>query len=50
MKMRLDQYILELGLAESKNSAQELIKGSVLLNDEICKKAAKEIRKGSKYL
>ena len=49
MKMRLDQYILELGLAGSRNSAQELIKeGSVLLNDEICKKPAKEIRKGSK--
>ena len=47
--MRLDQYILELGLAESRNSAQELIReGSVLLNEEICKKPAKEIKKGSK--
>ncbi|MEC7195284.1 MAG: SAM-dependent methyltransferase, partial [Pseudomonadota bacterium] len=47
--MRLDQYILELGLAESRNSAQELIReGSVLLNDEICRKPAKEIKKGSR--
>ena len=47
--MRLDQYILELGLAESRNSAQELIReGSVLLNEEICKKPAKEIKKESK--
>ncbi len=49
MKMRLDQYILELGLAESRNSAQELIReGSILLNEEICKKPAKEIKKGSR--
>lgn len=49
MKMRLDQYILELGLAASRNSAQELIKeGAVLLNEEICKKPSKEIKKGSK--
>ena len=49
MKMRLDQYILELGLAGSRNRAQELIReGSVLLNEEICKKPAKEIKKGSK--
>ena len=47
--MRLDQYILELGLAESRNSAQELIReGSVLLNEEICIKPAKEIKKGSR--
>ena len=47
--MRLDQYILELGLAESRNSAQELIReGSVLLNEEICKKPAKEIKKDQK--
>ena len=48
MKMRLDQYILELGLADSRNIAQELIKeGSVLLNEEICNKPAKEIKKGA---
>ena len=47
--MRLDRYILKLGLAESRNSAQELIReGSVLLNEKICKKPAKEIKKGSK--
>ena len=47
--MRLDRYILKLGLAESRNSALELIReGSVLLNEEICKKPAKEIKKGSK--
>ena len=49
MKMRLDQYIMELGLVESRNRAQELIKeGSVLLNEEICNKPAKEIKKGSR--
>ena len=49
MKMRLDQYILELGLAVSRNSAQELIReGSVLINEEICKKPAKEIKIRSK--
>ena len=49
MKMRLDQYIVELGLAESRNSSQELIReGSVLLDKEICKKPAKEIKEGSK--
>jgi len=48
MKMRLDQYIMELGLAASRNIAQELIKeGSVLLNEEICNKPAKEIEKGA---
>ena len=47
MKMRLDQYIVELGLAGSRNMAQELIKeGSVSLNEEICNKPAKEIKKG----
>ncbi len=46
--MRLDQYIMELGLADSRNIAQELIKeGSVLLNEEICNKPAKEIKKGA---
>ena len=46
--MRLDQYIMELGLAGSRNIAQELIKeGSVLLNEEICNKPAKEIKKGA---
>ena len=49
MKMRLDQYIVELGLADSRNIAQELIKqGSVLLNEEICNKPAKEIKKGAR--
>ena len=49
MKMRLDQYIVELGLAESRNMAQELIKeGSVSLNEEICDKPAKDIKKGTK--
>ena len=49
MKMRLDQYIMELGLVESRNRAQELIKeGSVLLNEEICNKPAKEIKKGAR--
>ena len=47
--MRLDQYIMELGLVESRNRAQELIKeGSVLLNEEICNKPAKEIKKGAR--
>ena len=47
--MRIDQYILELGLVDSRNRAQELIKeGSVLLNEEICNKPAKEIKKGSR--
>ena len=47
--MRLDQYIMELGLVESRNRAQDLIKeGSVLLNEEICNKPAKEIKKGSR--
>ena len=47
--MRLDQYIVELGLAESRNMAQELIKeGSVLLNEEICNKPAKDIKKGAR--
>ena len=47
MKMRIDQYIMELGLVDSRNRAQELIKeGSVLLNEEICNKPAKEIKKG----
>ena len=46
--MRLDQYIMELGLAGSRNIAQELIKqGAVLLNEEICNKPAKEIKKGA---
>ena len=49
MKMRLDQYIVELGLAESRNMAQELIKeGSVSLNEEICNKPAKDIKKGAR--
>ena len=49
MKMRLDQYIMELGLVESRNRAQELIKeGSVLLNEEICNKPANEIKKGAR--
>ena len=48
MKMRLDQYIVKLGLADSRNIAQELVKeGSVLLNQEICNKPAKEIKKGA---
>ncbi len=48
MKIRLDQYIMELGLAGSRNRAQELIKeGFVLLNEKICNKPAKEIKKGS---
>ena len=47
--MRLDQYIVELGLADSRNMAQELIKeGSVELNEEICNKPAKEIKKGAR--
>ena len=47
--MRLDQYIMELGLVESRNRAQELIKeGSVLLNEEICNKPAKDIKKGAR--
>ena len=47
--MRLDQYIMELGLAKSRNMAQELIKeGSVLLNEEICNKPAKDIKKGAR--
>ncbi len=49
MKMRLDQYIVELGLAGSRNMAQELIKeGSVSLNEEICDKPAKDIKKGAR--
>ena len=49
MKMRLDQYIVELGLADSRNMAQELIKeGSVSLNEEICNKPAKDIKKGTR--
>ncbi len=45
MKIRLDQYIMELGLAGSRNRAQELIKeGLVLLNGQICNKPAKEIK------
>ena len=48
MKRRLDQYIMELGLAGSRNRAQELIKeGLVLLNGKICNKPAKEITTGS---
>ena len=47
--MRLDQYIVELGLADSRNMAQELIKeGSVSLNEEICNKPAKDIKKGAR--
>ena len=47
--MRIDQYIMELGLVDSRNRAQELIKeGSVLLNEEICNKPAKEIKKGAR--
>ena len=47
--MRLDQYIVEIGLADSRNMAQELIKeGSVSLNEEICNKPAKDIKKGTK--
>ena len=47
--MRLDQYIMELGMADSRNMAQELIKeGSVSLNEEICNKPAKEIKKGAR--
>ena len=47
--MRLDQYIVELGLADSRNMAQELIKeGSVSLNEEICNKPAKDIKKGTR--
>ena len=47
--MRLDHYIMELGLVDSRNRAQELIKeGSVLLNEEICNKPAKEIKKGAR--
>ena len=49
MKIRLDQYIMELGLAGSRNKAQELIKeGLVLLNGKICNKPAKEIKTGSR--
>ena len=49
MKMRIDQYIMELGLVDSRNRAQELIKeGSVLLNEEICNKPAKDIKKGAR--
>ena len=48
MKIRLDQHIMELGLAGSRNRAQELIKeGFVLLNGKICNKPAKEITTGS---
>ena len=48
MKIRLDQHIMELGLAGSRNRAQELIKeGLVLLNGKICNKPAKEITTGS---
>ena len=48
MKIRLDQHIMELGLAGSRNRAKELIKeGFVLLNGKICKKPAKEIITGS---
>ena len=48
MKIRLDQHIMELGLAGSRNRAQELIKeGFVLLNGKICNKPAKEIITGS---
>ncbi|MDC3107888.1 TlyA family RNA methyltransferase [Paracoccaceae bacterium] len=47
--MRLDQYIVELGLAESRNMAQQLIKeGSVSLNEEMCNKPAKDIKKGAR--
>ena len=49
MKIRLDQYIMELGLAGSRNRAQELIKEDlVLLNGKICNKPAKEIKTGSR--
>ena len=49
MKIRLDQYIMELGLAGSRNRAQELIKGGlVLLNGQICNKPAKEIKRVSR--
>ena len=49
MKIRLDQYIMELGLAGSRNRAQELIKeGLVLLNGKICNKPAKEILTGAR--
>jgi len=42
MKIRLDQHIMELGLAGSRNRAQELIKeGFVLLNGKICNKPDK---------
>ncbi|MDC3067678.1 TlyA family RNA methyltransferase [Paracoccaceae bacterium] len=46
MKMRLDQYLVEKGLAPSRNGAQELIKqGLVLLNGNVCKKSGKELGK-----
>ena len=49
MKIRLDQHIMELGLAGSRNRAQELIKeGLVLLNGKICNKPAKEILTGAR--
>ena len=49
MKIRLDQYIMEMGLAGSRNRAQELIKeGLVLLNGKICNKPAKEILTGAR--
>ncbi len=49
MKMRLDQYIVELGLAKSRNIAQDLIKdGSVSLNEEVCNKPAKHVKKGAR--
>ena len=48
MKIRLDQHIMELGLAGSRNRAAELIKeGLVLLNGKICNKPSKEIMTGS---
>ena len=49
MQIRLDQYIMELGLVGSRNRAQELIKEDlVLLNGKICNKPAKEIKTGSR--
>ena len=49
MKIRLDQYIAEIGLADSRNKAKGLIEdGLVLIDGKICNKPAKEIKTVSK--